>query len=100
MRAANGDRSRLLSLPMPPISRLTTGMSNRNHMNVLTTLTIHDEVREVLKQNTPGTISSPHARNYTTNPWMPQDQLKHASHFSKELRSQSLLLRLIPRHHR
>ena len=75
-------------------------MSNRNHMNVFAPFPIHHEVREMPKQDTPGTISSSNTRNYTPNPWMPQDQLKHASHFSKELCSQSLLLHFIPRHNR
>ncbi len=73
-------------------------MCNRNHMKVVTPLSIHHKVREVTKQNTPGTISSPYARNHTANPWMPQDQLKQASRFGKELRAQSLLQHLIPRH--
>ena len=75
---------------MTPVSRLTTGMSNCNHMNVFAPLSMHRKVRKVPKQNTPGTRGSLHARSHVATSWLPQDQLKHASRFGKELRAQSL----------
>src|SRR5882672_10276861 len=85
---------------MTPVSRLTTGMSNSDHMNVLTTLSIRHEVWEAATQNTPGTIHSPHTGNRAANPRMPQNQVKQAANLCEELRAQSLLLHLIPGHDR
>jgi hypothetical protein len=75
-------------------------MSNRNHMNVLTTLSIRHEVWEAATQNTPGTIRSPHSGNWAANPRMPQNQVQQSPNLCEKLRAQSLLLHLIPGHDR